>query len=207
MQHSTHARILIDMDGVICDFVSTFMLLYRNGGGIVPDGFEWTHWSAMDDLPSQDVRAEVWRDPNLFWIQKPYKGAIMALEALNDAYDVRIVTALPHMHIKYRSDWVEHYAPFIHRKNQMIFTNDKSLIQADVIIDDHLPHVYNWIRANKGTGVIVDRPWNRDESDYIRRDEYILSVRVAGLWDLVERLGLAWMNKGENDATEDEPVG
>lgn len=191
MKDSTCARILVDMDGVVCDFVSTFMLLYRNGGGIVPEGFVWTHWSSMDDLPSQKIRAEVWRDPNLFWIQKPYEGAIKALKQLNDHYDVRIVTAVPHMHIQYRSQWVEHHAPFINRKDQMIFTNDKSLIQANVIIDDHLPHVYSWLSNNKGTGVVIDRPWNQTEGPET-------FVRVAELWELVERIGLAWLEGEEN---------
>ena len=192
-------RMLVDMDGVICDFVSTFMLLYRNGGGIVPEGFTWTHWASMDDLPSQEIRAEVWRDPNLFWIQKPYEGAIKALKQLNDHYDVRIVTAVPHRHIAARSDWVAHHAPFINRKNQMIFTSDKSLIRGDIIIDDYLPHVYDWLKINKDTGVVIDRPWNQGESSLIDIAPNFYPVRMAELWELVERIGLAWPEEEENE--------
>jgi 5'(3')-deoxyribonucleotidase len=192
------------MDGVICNFVDAFMFLYQNGGGIVPDDWEWTDWSSMDSLPTRGVRDEVWKDPNLFWIQKPYEGAIKAMEILNDHYDVRIVTAVPHRHVIYRSQWVEHYMPFIHRKDQMIFTADKSLIQANIIIDDYLPHVYNWLFHNKGTGVVIDRPWNRDEVPYAHLHPRPYPLRMAELWELVERIGLAW---GNDEAKEDESVG
>lgn len=207
MPNITAARILIDSDGVISDFVSAFMLLYRNGGGIVPENFAWTEWSSMDALPSQGIRAEVWRDPNLFWIQKPYEGAIEALRKLNDNYDVRIVTAVPHKHVQYRSEWYAHYAPFINRKKQIIFTSDKTLIQGDMIVDDHLPHVYNWLYHNNGTGVIIDRPWNQGEVPYTNLHPRPYPVRMAGLWELVEKIGLPLPEEDKNAETEVESVG
>jgi len=184
-------RVLIDMDGVICNFVDAFMYLYAEKGGKIPDGFAWVEWNSMDELPSQDVRKEVWRDPDLFWLPKPYEGAIVALQALNEQFDVRIVTALPHKHVHTRSDWVKHYAPFIHRKNQMIFTNDKSLIRGDVIIDDKLEYVRDWLKINARTGVVIDRPWNQTEGP----ENFI---RVSELWEFAERVGVMWA-EGENN--------
>ena len=185
------ARFLIDADGVIVDFVEAFMMLYRHHGGTVPDGFEWTHWDSMDELPDQEVRKHVWRDPELFWVPRPYEGAIEALEILNEHYDVRIVTALPHRHVPARSEWFRRYAPFIHRKNQMIFTNDKRIIKGDAIVDDKLEHVYNWLHANGGTGFIINRPWNGIIHDpplghMVRGNK----IRVDELMGMVELLGM-----------------
>jgi len=180
------SRILVDVDGVIADFVSGFMELYRHHGGHVPDGFKWTDWDSMDELPDQEVRDVVWRDPYLFRILDPYPGAIKALEQLNNHYDVRIVTAIPHMHVWPRSEWFRKHAPFIHRKDQMIFTNDKSIINGDFLIDDSLDNIRAWIAAGRGNAVIVDRPWNQVD----RWDE--IGIRVAELWEFNERIGIAW---------------
>ena len=157
-------RILCDVDGVIANFVEGFMYLYESYGGGVPDGFVWKDWDSMDELPDQMVRDSVWRDPDLFWILEPYDGAIEALKKLNDRFDVRIVTAVPHKHIEPRSDWFKLHAPFIHRKNQMIFTNDKALLRADYIVDDKVEYVDDWLEENvvpRGGAFLIDRPWNR----------------------------------------------
>ena len=183
------ARILVDVDGVIANFVSGFMYLYAEKGGEVPEGFEWTHWDAMDDLPNQDVRVKVWDDTDLFWILKPYPGAIDALEKMNARFDVRIVTALPHKHIETRSAWFKQYAPFIHRKNQMIFTNDKSVITGDILIDDNVGYVKSWLAAGNSNAVLIDRPWNQLD----RWDE--VGIRYAGLQEFNEHIGLEENNE------------
>lgn len=178
------ARILIDVDGVIADFVDGFMYMYKLNGGAVPDGFEWNHWDSMDELPDQGVREGIWHDPDLFFNLKPYPGAIDALEKLNSVYDVRIVTSLPHRHIPHRSDWFQRYAPFIHRKDQMIFTNDKSLIMGDVLIDDSLDHIRAWNEAGHINAIIVDRPWNKTDAWDVQ------GTRVSGLVEVCEIFGL-----------------
>ena len=175
-------RVLIDVDGVLCNFVLAFMYTYEKYALGVPDDFVWSNWDSMDELPDWQARDAAWRDPDLFWIPEPYSGAIEALDDLNQRHDVRIVTAVPHAHVEARSDWFKRYAPFIHRKNQMIFTNDKSLIRADVIIDDKVEHVDEWLEENivpRGSGFLIDRPWNRHGKHGIRVKSLI---EVAEEW-------------------------
>ena len=175
-------RVLIDCDGVIANFVDAFMDWYLHHAGSVPDDFEWANWDSMDELPDQMARDAVWRDPDLFWIPQPYPYAIEALEALNERHDVRIVTAVPHIHVEARSDWFKREAPFIHRKNQMIFTNDKSLIRAGVIIDDKVGHVDDWLVKNSwpdGEAFLIDRPWNQHGKSGTRVESLI---EVAEDW-------------------------
>ena len=175
-------RILCDVDGVIANFVDAFMDLYLHHAGSVPDDFEWSDWNSMDELPNQMARDAVWRDPDLFWIPRPYDHAIEALYILNERHDVRIVTAVPHMHVEARSDWFHREAPFIHRKNQMIFTNDKSLINADVIIDDKVEYVDDWLDENivpRGHAYLIDRPWNQHGENGMRVESL---MEVAEDW-------------------------
>jgi 5'(3')-deoxyribonucleotidase len=186
------ARILVDVDGVIANFVNGFMYLYTEKGGIVPEGFEWIHWDSMDDLPDQDIRNDVWDDLDLFRILKPYSGSIIALQQMNKHYDVRIVTALPHKHIPIRSAWFKHYAPFIHRKDQMVFTSDKSIVTGDILIDDNVDHVRSWLGAGNSNAILIDRPWNQLD----RWQE--IGTRMSGLWEFNERIGIAYLE--EDDA-------
>jgi len=178
-------RILIDVDGVICDFVTAYLDSYKELGGIVPGDFVWDGWAAMEKLPNYDTLNEhVWEDPELFLRPLPYPGAIDALKALNKKHDVRIVTAVPHIHVYARSLWFAENAPFIHRKNQIIFTNDKSLVRGDIFVDDYLPHVYAWMKVNVHTGVIIDRLWNKGDGG---PEAY---MRLDSLASLAERLTL-----------------
>lgn len=43
-------------------------------------------------------------------------------------------------------------------------TGDKSLICADVLLDDYPGNLINF----KGRGVLFDQPWNQDEQNYLR---------------------------------------
>lgn len=175
--------ILIDVDGVIANFVDAFMYLYRFHGGEVPDDFVWNDWDSMDTLPDQMARENVWRDRDLFWTPKPYDGAIDALMALNDKFDVRIVTAVPHIHVQTRSEWFKMYASFIHGKKQMIFTSDKSLIRGDYFVDDYLPHVRDWISVNLNPAYLVGRPWNKEtvrSSPYYKVSSLAMVATILG---------------------------
>ena len=187
--------ILIDVDGVIVDFVEAFMYLYRFHGGEVPDDFEWVDWDSMDTLPDQQVRDHVWRDRDLFWISQPYDGAIQALFALNQKFDVRIVTAIPHIHVPTRSDWFHYHAPFIHRKNQMIFTSDKSIIRGDYLVEDSMHNLGSWIAINVRSPIssafLVDRPWNKEMDEiYGRYGSGVMYKRVESLASVAEELGV-----------------
>jgi len=184
MKNKGKTRILVDVDGVIADFVTAYLDTYKELGGVVPDDFEWTHWDSMQDLPDAHLTRHVWQDPELFLRPEPYPGAIDALKKMDSRYDVRIVTCVPHLHIYARNLWFAQHAPFIHRKGQLIFTADKSLIRGDIFVDDYLPHVYAWLKVNEHTGVIINRPWNKGDGG---PEAY---TRLDSLTSLAERLAL-----------------
>jgi len=157
-------RILIDADGVITNFTETFETIYVGCGGKIPEGFIWDHWHAMDKL-EKGIVEQVWNDPYLFRVQEPYSGALEALERLNKEHEVFIVTSTPHMHAWSRSDWFRRNAPFIHRENQIVFTSQKYLIRGDVLVEDNLLNLEEWHRNNpRGWPVLIDRPWNWEET-------------------------------------------
>jgi 5'(3')-deoxyribonucleotidase len=180
-------RLVIDVDGVIYDFVDAFMKLYAYHQGTIPEGFEWKDWSAMDALPNQDVVDHLWkRELALFSYGKPYEDSIQALERLNDTYDVVLATATPHVHVNARSQWFKQHAPFIHRKDQMIFLADKSMVVGDLLVEDHLPHIKQWQKVNGNyTALCIDRPWNEAVPpwSYTRVPSLRYVAEILGVWD------------------------
>lgn len=180
------ARLVIDVDGVIYNFVDAFMKLYAYHQGVVPEGFKWTDWNDMNTLPNQDVVDHLWkRELDLFSYGKPYPDSIEALNALDGAYDVVLATATPHIHIPHRSRWFKKYAPFIHRKNQMIFLADKSMVVGDLLVEDHLPHIKKWQEVNGNyTAFCIDRPWNKEDPPwkYTRVPSLRYIAEILGVW-------------------------
>jgi 5'(3')-deoxyribonucleotidase len=179
-------RLVIDVDGVIYNFVSAFMKLYVYHQGTVPADFEWNNWDDMDKLPNQDVVDHLWkREVQLMSYGKPYDQSIQALQCLNETYDVVLSTAVPFVHWKARADWFEKWAPFIHRKNQLIITNDKTKVVGDLLIEDKLETVKDWCELNGShTAFCIDRPWNREKPpwSYTRVPSLRYIAEILGVW-------------------------
>jgi 5'(3')-deoxyribonucleotidase len=154
-------RVFVDVDGVIADFVTAFLETYIHYG-ILPKDFRWDRWDSMAGLDDGAVEA-TWQDPLLFARPQPYRGAIDALKWLNENHDTYIATAVPHRHVLSRSMWFKHHAPFIHRKNQIMFTNAKHVLDGDVLIEDNMEHILTWLDEHPaGLAIVVDHPWNED---------------------------------------------
>lgn len=178
-------RLVIDVDGVIYNFVDAFMERYVAHGGRISKGWGWDSWAAMDRLPDQTIVDHIWeRDDALMFNGKPYDGAIDALKSLNRNYDVVLASAVPFFHVRARADWFKMHAPFIHRKDQIIITNDKSKVVGDLLIEDNLPNVEKWTKVNgKYTAFVIDRPWNEEPPPW----SY---TRVPSLKYIAEILGV-----------------
>jgi len=159
-------RILLDVDGVVADWIGAYIDLYVALGGRVPGGWSWNHWRAMDDLPDEGIARNVWDDPRLFRMPVPYEGAVDAVWNLHEHYEVYFATAVPHRHVEARSWWFEEHLPFIHRKRQIIFTPNKFLIKADIHIEDRPKNLARWIDAwPDDVGVLIRHAYNADRPE------------------------------------------
>ena len=67
--------ILIDSDGVIVDFVSSFLRCYQYHGGFVPDDLDMSDYDFMTAMPAVYAKHDAWQDPSLFSGAQPYPGA------------------------------------------------------------------------------------------------------------------------------------
>ena len=163
-------RIGIDIDGVVADFVKTFIPLVRERYGLalteediyVHDLFLVLGISESEAM--ELIRATICSDPGLI------DGAKQAIDRLNQEHDVILLTARPEDLFDVTRQWLSKrgikYRELLHLREGQKSTPQQAF---DLVVDDHLREVIRF--AGKARKIIVfDHPWNQ-------------SLNVRGLFD------------------------
>jgi 5'(3')-deoxyribonucleotidase len=146
---------LVDMDGVITDFVGA--VCEEHNDNVRPEDI--TKW----DLSEFGIKNETWQKPGFFRNLKPFAGAVETLWKMHQLGDkLWIVTNA--MGIDYieeeKAAWVREHIPFV---RGIVFTDQKHTVPGDVLIDDS-PEFLN---SYPGTTIKINHPYNVDvEADY-----------------------------------------
>ena len=143
--------ILIDMDGICCDFIGQLIEVYnlRFNDQIVKADVKDSNFFRNLSKPgiTEDILESIMAEPGFFRNLKPYDGAIDSVKALVDAgHNVTIATSHLYEHSAHdKILWLKEHMPFIDRKHQFL-GHQKWMIQADVLIDDTPRNVIAWKR-------------------------------------------------------------
>ena len=127
--------ILVDMDGVLADVYSCFFDLYEQESG--------------KRLSVKDVAGKLEADafPNqIRWVTTPgffrnvpvMPGSYSGLRQLNEKYNITVVSMATEFPVSLTDKqlWLAEHFSFITWR-QIVFCGNKSLINADIMIDDH----------------------------------------------------------------------
>ena len=160
-------RILIDMDDVLWDLLGTWIQYLNetyNTNVAVEDVKEWDMQKAFPTLTKLQIFIPL--KTRRFWERvKPLPDAQKYLRMLmKSGHDVYLVSASTPDTIYNKVTCVlKKYFPFI-PDSRLIFTNNKSLLKADVLIDDAPHNIVSWDRAS----ILFDEPYNAtfDERRY-----------------------------------------
>lgn len=85
---------------------------------------------------------------------------IPEMKKINEAYDLIIVTSAFAENVLEKWKWLRRYMPFIPHKNFCAFTR-KDLIQADILIDDALHNVKDWVQSGR-PALVPSHHWNQE---------------------------------------------
>jgi len=163
-------HILVDVDGVLADFVGA-VLLRVNRLGLrvrIPQAHELTTWEIFDSLPPecQEFKHTVYQDIKSVGgcsSIKVYPGAKEGMAALREIADVTIVTSPfkgSRTWVHEREEWLEEHFGITHK--DVIHTGKKHLVQGDFFVDDKSSHIQDWVDHNIGKAVVWDQPYNRN---------------------------------------------
>jgi 5'(3')-deoxyribonucleotidase len=165
-------RVLVDMDEVIADTTGGMIEWYKQvyggdidyakmlEGGSLIKGFPEAHQAI--------VRQQLF-EPGFFRHLPVMENSIEVLEQMNRKYQVYIVSAATEFpnSLTDKYNWLMEHYPFFNWK-QLVLCGDKSMIQADFMIDDHTRH----LQLFKGTPYLFSAPHNLNETGYERLNNW-----------------------------------
>ena len=160
-------RIAIDMDEVIADPLARFFEWYQRDHGTL---------LTRELLTGKHPHEAVHNDHRELLRQYPYQPTFFkdlpvmpdsqaVVRQLTQRYEVFIASAA--MQFKHslldKHEWLAEHFPFLPWQN-IVFCGDKSIINADFLIDDNAFNFDNF----RGEGILFDAPHNAAEQRYRR---------------------------------------
>lgn len=150
--------LIIDMDGVTCDFVGAVCTEHNKLTGEHLHPTDITDWN----MRLFGIDNSTWQKPGFFRQLEPIHGAVEVLYRLH--HDYRLSIATDCMGIDFiqneKKEWLEQYLPFV---EDVYFLSDKSVVPGDLIFDDAPHH----LQAFPGITVKMLTPYNtKTPADY-----------------------------------------
>lgn len=176
----TRLKIGIDIDGVITDFVSTFIEVINEKYNIRFGHEDVKEHDLYKVLGISEDEAKKLIIETLDKDLQPQPYAIDELNKLNREHDIFLITARPHNTRNITEQWLyKHgikYKELIYldegKKHKL---KEQSNLKLDVIIDDNLKDIINWIDKVQLI-IILNHPWNKSlniKNNFIRAYNWI----------------------------------
>jgi phosphoglycolate phosphatase-like HAD superfamily hydrolase len=184
-------RIVLDVDGVLADFVSSALRVINEmaqrealpGYDVSPytpdDVRQWEiesllpkrfHTELFDRLSAPGFCASI----------EPYPSALAVVDALRaTGHDVAIATSP----LKGSTTWIAERTAWLQRywgEIEIHHTHDKRGVRGDIFVDDKPSHVLDWQNANPmSRAFLLDRPYNRSAIGLTRLSYFRDLLRVV----------------------------
>ena len=161
-------RILVDMDEVIADTTAGMTAWYGQTYGGTIDVEKMRLGKSLikgfPDAHQADVKQQLYK-PGFFRELPVIPGSVEVLQEMNRRYEVFIVSAATEFpnSLTDKYHWLMEHFPFFTWK-QLVLCGIKSMIQADVMIDDHSRHLEHF----PGQALLYTAPHNLDEQGFER---------------------------------------
>ena len=157
------APILIDADGVLCDFINPFLDMANKVTGLNKTVHDLAGWDMLPMYPPEK-HAEILENlvkPGWCLGLKPYPGAREAVEELRTMFKVYCVTApwTSETWCWERTKWLIDNMGF--DKHEVIHAHDKWLIHGHTLIDDKAETLVKWCEATGMVGILITQPYNK----------------------------------------------
>lgn len=171
--------IAVDMDNVIVDIEANWINHYAEAFGVTVTK-EAMHGIPEDQaFPDPLAARSLLYKPGFFRNAPLIPGAQEAITKLQENYEVYIVSAAMEFpnSLPEKYDWLAEHFPSITWKN-IIFCGDKSVINTDYLIDDHLKN----LDFHKGKPILFTAGHNRGIDKHTRVNNW------EEVLELLERL-------------------
>ena len=180
---------LLDVDGVVIDFLSSALKIASRHSGRVFNAEDFTTWDIFDVVPREveDACYKDFHEKGFCEGLPPYPEAKVGVRKLKDLSDVYVVTSPMHQspHWTYeRSRAINKHFGIPPKRH--IHAAAKHLVRGDFLIDDKPANCREWQAAHpEGQALLWGQPYNRRDTD-LRRIES---------WDEAHDLIRKWIQR------------
>jgi 5'-nucleotidase len=166
-------RILVDVDCVIADLMDEWLGMYNAEYNDTLTAGQITSWG-MEEFVKGECGTKIYDYlwlPNLYDYVKPIDGAITGVRWLRrHGFDVRFVTSGLHAG---KAKWLGNQGLLLGEfplySPDLIVAHDKSIIKADIMIDDNVKNCESF----SGFAIVFGQPWNSHAaSQHLRADDW-----------------------------------
>ena len=164
-------RIAIDMDEVLADTLGVLLawLSTHHGLTLTPAALRGQPLSAfLPAVAAADMEAML-EQGDIFGTFPPLPDSQAVVRALSNHFEIFITTAAmdypASCAAKYA--WLQRHLDFLPR-DHYVFCGDKSIVQADFLIDDSARHFRRFV----GQGILFDAPHNANVEGFVRLHDW-----------------------------------
>lgn len=138
----TKKRIAIDMDNVMADVVSQFIIWYERETGHLMKVEDMVGINETAAFPDPKLARGFLYQPGFFRNPPVMEDCVEVMKKLNEQYEVYIVSAAMEFpnSLGEKYEWLQEHFPFI-TWHQFVLCGSKAVIKADYMIDDHLKNL------------------------------------------------------------------
>jgi 5'(3')-deoxyribonucleotidase len=165
------------MDGVLADVYPRFFELYEQETGNKKTIGEILGLKEGEAFPELYRWVET---PGFFRTIPVMADSQRVLKLLNKTYEILVISMATEFPVSLtdKQMWINDHFPFISWR-QVIFCGNKSLIPADLMIDDHFKNLDHF----KGETIMFSQPHNINNIDH--------QHKIVSSWSQIEKLLLA----------------
>ena len=183
----------VDCDNVLNNLTEKTLELYNSQSGKNIQMSDIISYNFSECLPQEDADGIVslFKEKELWDSLEPIKDSRWGIETLmNLGHRVIFATATHECNFEWKCQWLKKYFPIINT-DDIVRIIDKSLIRADVIIDDCLEQLVGSCCER----ICFDMPWNQNkEKDFIYDIYRMYSwTDIINIINDIERKNEEWM--------------
>lgn len=162
-------RIALDMDEVLADIYAKFKFYFERDLGWKPKWEDYAGGKIYELEGAKHIRDYLYAD-GFFADVTVMPNSQKVVKELVEHYDIYIVTSAMEFRnsLADKYDWLNAHFPFIHWK-KYVMCGDKSIIQADYMIDDHVRN----LKTFDGKGLLYTASHNVNNEDYTRVNNWM----------------------------------
>jgi 5'(3')-deoxyribonucleotidase len=185
----------VDIDNTVNNLTENALEMLNRRSGIKLDVSKLTAYNFFECLPRNNAEAiiELFKEKELWDSLTPLKDSVWGIQTLlNLGHRVIFATATHECNFAWKCEWMAKYFPMI-STNDIIRIKDKSLIRADIMIDDCLEQLVK----SPCERICLDNYWNRDSTK-----DYVYDIYRAHNWkeiikyvNEIERKCMEWQNQ------------